>query len=200
VKLVVAIALMCGCDATLSFEEGFDAATDTDASPDVDVDSGCATTGCPLDTLHCDTTTGRCEECVVDGDCPGFVPRCDPVDHKCWGCLEDDDCFSGFTCIKSVRRCARSCYTKEHCTPGTVCDTVRSICIQCMTNATCFDPARRHCQTATGRCEQCIADKDCWPTHPHCDPATFRCVACVSTSDCVAPKLCDPSRHTCVTP
>jgi hypothetical protein len=195
------LALLCGCDATLSFEEGFDAATDAPVEVEVEVDAGgCETSGCPLESLHCDPATGRCEECVVDADCPfPQFTRCGS-DHKCWGCLEEYDCYEGFTCITSVRRCAFSCTTKEQCRPGSLCDTTRSICISCLSNANCFDPGRRHCQTATGRCEECLADKDCPSTRPRCNPATFRCGACLTTADCIAPKLCDPSRHICVTP
>lgn len=202
-KVFAALALLCGCNATLSFEEGVVDDAGFDAPPEVEVEvavdsGGCVTAGCPLGTLQCDTATGRCEECVLDADCPFPFTRC--ADHKCWGCLDEDDCPGGFTCITSARRCAFSCVTKDQCRLGSICDTTRSICISCTSNANCFDPGRRHCNTVMGRCEQCLADRDCPPTHPKCDPAMARCSGCLSSSDCVAPKVCDPWRHTCVTP
>jgi len=195
-RLALLPLLLIGCNETLSFEEDFDSGP-ADVAAEA---SGCVQNGCPLETLRCDPSTGRCEECVLDGDCPFPLTRCEPTTHKCYGCLEEGDCPPATTCVLSVRRCIRTCVTRDQCPPGHWCDTARSLCVSCASSSQCFDPRRRVCHGGTGRCEECARDSDCPSTNPRCDPATLRCYVCLGHSDCAAPRLCDPSRHICITP
>jgi hypothetical protein len=55
------------------------------------------------------------------------------------------------------------------------------------------------CDTATGRCVQCVTTDDtCMPAQ-HCDGATNRCVAgCRSDEGCTMGQRCDTAAHACV--
>jgi hypothetical protein len=198
-------ATLLGCNATLAFEQGTDTGIDAGADTAVveETSTGCGQTGCPFETLHCDTATGECVECIADEDCPYQLPRCDKFTHRCFECLEAGDCLADRECVVAARRCVRSCTTKEECISpmAPTCDTFRGICIGCVSPASCPDPARRNCLLNTGQCVQCGTDKQCpFPDRPHCDNATWRCVACVTSEDCPAPKVCEPSRHVCMSP
>ena len=65
----------------------------------------------------CDTTSGRCVECVCDDDCPDrAAPKCS--DGVCSSCQTADDCeHLGYnTCFRPSGEC-RSCSTRSDCTP-----------------------------------------------------------------------------------
>jgi hypothetical protein len=77
---------------------------------------------------------------------------------------------------------------------------------RCASNADC--PGRA-CDTAAGRCVECVTSDDACPADRHCDGATHTCVpGCRADEGCRATSAdggtagpaqrCDPARHECV--
>lgn len=184
-----------GCNQVYDFEDPVDGGGET-------APQGCVATGCPLSTLHCDTGTGRCEECLQDGDCAAPHRRCDTARHLCFECLElTDDCGAGRICVVESGRCVHTCPAGLPCAGNEHCDLVRGICVRCTTPADCAsDPDRRVCDPDTGACVGCLSDKSCtMAPRLRCDLAEERCVECVRAADCPPTlPICDPSQHRCV--
>jgi hypothetical protein len=176
----IALALLfSGCDATFAYTEP----TDSGASEAAAVT--CVTAGC-LAPLQCDTKTGLCERCIVDGDCPDDRPRCRLDVHQCVRCIDALDCPGPIDqCLE--HHCVQGCTgsTPFECKVPTKCDPFRSICVQCIDDHDCMMPPRTICAKTYGRCEECLSDSDC-PTldHHHCLVARHSCVECVYASDC----------------
>jgi hypothetical protein len=197
--LGAALAAPAACDATLSFEDG-------DATPGADggetgIDPlDCAQKGCPLPSLHCEPSTHRCVECVSSIDCTAAssaLPTCDTATHTCVECVTGGDCRSDETCVGN--RCVRACPSGTGCDSEQICNTKTHACVQCTSDVQCDDEGLPHCDAASGRCFECVADAQCPSTHPRCDAGTRRCVECDAHADCAAGRLCDPTRHKCVT-
>jgi hypothetical protein len=192
VAALVVAASSIACNAVLVFDD-----PDASSTP-----TGCAMSGCPLPSLHCDEESGRCVECVENADCPSMRPHCDGQLHLCFQCIAANDCPFGFECVLDSRQCVRSCGPTTPCPPdGSMC--ADGLCTHCGPDdpmACGFSMQRRVCDSASGQCVDCVNDFQCMdPGRPRCDPATFRCVACVYDRDCpVIRPLCDPAIHSCV--
>jgi hypothetical protein len=191
---------LAGCNATLAFE-GDDAASNGDAL--ADGAAGCASAGCPLDTLVCDLATGACVECLQQGDCgkyAGRLPLCDPSTHTCVDCLSVLDCGPKATCIVSAKQCVPTCSATVACAEGT-CDKTSQACVVCTSDAECKDDGQNLvCDLTTKQCVGCVGDKTCPVGHPRCDPASQQCVQCMHASDCASGEACEPLRRLCVKP
>ncbi len=93
-------------------------------------------------------------------------------------------------------------------------DVVMDVRQPCRASTECAgDPAGAVCDTATGRCIECLAASDTCPASRHCDDATHSCMdGCRSDEGCanvridagvdgavsVATARCDTASHTCV--
>jgi hypothetical protein len=138
----------------------------------VNTSSGTGSTQCVNNvdcsgTQVCDTQTGTCVDCLVDGDCPVANPVCNTATNKCVGCTVTADCP----------------FNKPICNPGT------NGCVQCVTSSDCGG-ATPICDQNTGTCVGCKSSADCPSSTPICNPANLFCVKCLGNSDCVAPQTC----------
>ncbi len=159
---------------------------------------------CEMYGLFCsDDTDVSCVECRQDLDCPAANPYCDISQHRCTPCTPSDGCPAGSVCDGWSHSCLQSCATEldpDHdCSRSThMCNTRRSVCVECLADADCSsNPRGPHC-AAGARCAECAVDGDCSALGRVCDPLTFTCVVCKDSRDCGAPLVCDPASHTCV--
>ncbi len=175
---------------------------------------GCVqcTTGadCILSGTGAVCAAGTCEGCASSADCTSpEAPVCDAA--VCVGCASSTDCATsalGSLCVDTICGCASSadctggrvceegacvppCATNDDCTDGyrSVCDTTRSQCVVCLTDADCL--AGGHATSFGGRCLAasstcgCEDDSHCTLSEDghHCDAATASC-ACRDAADC----------------
>lgn len=195
------LSTLAACDATLSFDDGASVDGGVESGADAPSDPlGCATGACPLTSLHCEPTTRRCVECVTSNDCTLTslaLPTCDTSTHTCVECVTGGDCPSDETCV--AQRCVKGCTAGSGCDSEQTCNPTTHACVECTTDAQCDEGSLAHCDGASGRCFECVTDAHCPTTHPRCDAGTRRCVECDAHADCAAGRLCDPTRHKCVT-
>ncbi len=143
--LALGLAFAVGCDGS-SVVGGPDGSVVTDTpSMDVamdtpDVPFRCTTNASCAGNVGgavCDTTSGRCVECVATAD----------------------TCPAGAYCVASTNRCAAGCRNDDGCAPGVGADGgVRSDA------AGGGDPgaaAGRHCNVATRSCVACVGNDQC---------------------------------------
>lgn len=116
---------------------------------------------CAATNQVCDTSAGRCVDCVRAADC-----------------LTPDTTCANNRCVPIVR-----CTSSRMC-PGQVCDTTRGVCVDCVADADC-SPAQacrgNVCVTAPRTCTSAM---DCAPPAARCDPTRRVCVQCVTDADC----------------
>lgn len=68
----------------------------------------------------------------------------------------------------------------------------------CVDDAPCAALGSR-CDRPTGLCVACLGDAECRdPARPRCDVTRGVCVACVDASDCGPRAACEPTTHRCV--
>lgn len=67
----------------------------------------------------------------------------------------------------------------------------------CSSDLDCLDGESARCDTAAGRCVQCLQASDCDGEEPLCDLLRGRCVECMSAADCQGGVACDPVDHEC---
>ena len=203
---LVATALASACSGELRFDDTDDGATDAAAETGSDVvspprcvqDDACAFAG-----LRCDTGTGRCVECVTEGDCAGKpYGHCDVRRHVCIACRTASDCGEHQRCdVDDTQNCLDTCVDDDLPCPvaGFVCDEGRRLCVECRTSANCTGSAAgKVCDSAHGKCVGCVSNAQCPDAQPRCDRRQGRCVACVTASDCPEGEACAPDSLTCV--
>jgi hypothetical protein len=99
--------------------------------------------GCPAATPACETDSGRCLECMADGDCLRDASKSFCQAGACVGCAGAGDsacagrnpakpvCMSGGTCAE--------CVTSDDCaaTAKPICDTTANLCVACSRDDQC---------------------------------------------------------------
>jgi hypothetical protein len=99
--------------------------------------------GCPSATPACEAASGRCLECVGDGDCRRDPGKAFCAGEKCVGCLAAGSgacaardatkpaCSSAGTCVE--------CTTSNDCLVASkpICDTVNNLCVPCASDSAC---------------------------------------------------------------
>jgi hypothetical protein len=123
----------------------------------------------------CNTKTGRCAECLKDGDCLPMVPYCSAALGICTQCRKDADCTT---------------------TSATYCLTSTGRCVACRKDPECTDKSAPYCDTSTGTCGVCTKDTHCSGNEggPTCKDGA--CI-CAADADC---KSGYPAGFKCVTP
>ena len=172
-------------------EEGFGGARDADNC------AHCADFG-----LKCATEWESCVECIDDDDCSASLPYCDPQMHRCLPCNTIDGCATGNVCDGWSHACMRTCATESDpdldCDGGpSMCDQKRNVCVACLHDSDCHDPALPYCAPGGALCAECASDRNCSPGW-HCDQLSFTCVVCRDSRDCPNDDVCDPTSHACV--
>ena len=136
--------------------------------------------------------------------------------HTCVECLQSGDCAAGMKCVQNA--CVTGCDASNHCPTAMVCDTVASVCVQCLEATDCNGGV---CDSSSHHCVPCIVDNDCMPgnichaqicttgcsaAHPQCASgqvcatSSGACVGCVADSDCKSSSTprCDTTQNQCV--
>lgn len=150
--------------------------------PSTNTTSGSGSSACVTDAdcnsaQVCDTSRGRCVDCVTSPDCPDTAPLCDTVTQKCVNCITSTDCpVSAPKCLSP-----------------------KQICVNCITDPDCGG-ATPFCNTVTHNCAGCITDSQCPSNAPLCNPSNNFCVSCINSSQCVAPATCVSGRCCDLTP
>src|SRR5262245_28067702 len=62
-------------------------------------------------------------------------------------------------CSNSGARDVRAC--SPGCADGSVCEADAGVCVACLRDTDCGDPARPRCDVTTHACVVCTADADC---------------------------------------
>ena len=128
---------------------------------------------CPASAPVCESTSGRCVECVKNSDCPtvgkGFC-----VQNQCKGC----DAVGATAAAGGSDGGASDGGASGPCTGST------TLCVP----STSTSPK-------AGQCVGCASSADCSGTTPICDTTTaFTCAACTSDTQCAAkaggPGIC----------
>jgi len=148
---------------------------------------------------------GTCVQCLTTADCaslPGTV--CDGTSHRCTACTATDTS----ACPAGRKSCDTSggtnvcveCVNDTACTNPALpaCNTATRTCVTCTTGNVSACPAgQKHCDTATpgGACVSCLVNSDC-PSMA-CNTTTHTCVGCTSDTQC-APMRCDLNTNACV--
>jgi hypothetical protein len=82
-----------------------------------------------------------------------------------------------------------ACASDKVCTPlGQLCDTARSVCVDCLADTDCGTDA----VCTAGSCQavvRCTDSRDC-PADQVCDGAAGRCVQCMGDNDCAVGSRC----------
>jgi hypothetical protein len=185
------LALAASCNERFEFDV-----------PDAAAAVACsAELACPLDELQCELASGRCVECVEDGDCERFgLARCDAALHRCVDCGLDSDCPAGERCEPLGHRCVLSCDEDVECgDPAFACDSGRGLCQECANDEECEQsPRGGRCLPGGSTCVECRSESDC--PDRHCDVVSGRCVECRDTADCAPGLVCEPGPWHCEPP
>jgi len=158
---------------------------------------------CGLASLHCETASRRCVECLKNSQCKAPSGVCDTSVYRCVACLADTDCSADQTCETNTRKCRARCDATTACKQaGYSCDLTRGACRQCDGGETMSDDcpaATMQCQPKSLLCVACVYDNQC-PSHQLCDLPAGRCVGCEDSRDCfdVAKPFCNPASQQCV--
>ncbi len=134
----------------------------------------------------CDTTSGRCVECRGAVECTDAArPVC--VQGACMGCGSGapDDCskrdLARPACDAGSGRCV-ACTSASHCAEAGRPLCLANQCASCSSPGAPADGCRSKsaalpvCETASGRCVECVAIADCAAGKPIC--AGNRCLRC----------------------
>jgi hypothetical protein len=179
-------------------ETGADAAVDSFPS-----DATCGLAGCPR-PLTCDTSSGRCVECLTSNDCASPEVLCDTATHSCVRCLANEDCPSTSPICKlsenapQANRCVECTGDSECLAPRPACDPSSNQCSSRCTVSTQCPPPTPVCNDTTQVCVGCVSNADCSETANVCDPSTARCVECLDDGGCAGGQVCNIDTHTCV--
>jgi hypothetical protein len=99
--------------------------------------------GCPSATPACEADSGRCLECLVDGDCLRDASKSFCRAGTCVGCAAAGD-----------SACAGRNPAKPVCMPG-------GTCAECATSDDCSVTAKPICDTTANVCVACSRDDQC---------------------------------------
>jgi len=108
--------------------------------------NGCSTDAdCMVASLHCDTASGQCVQCVVDSQCTQTgLPSCDrtvgdPAVGRCVQCSDAMDCGPGHTCAPTTHTCVAFCTSSEQCPPSEPSCSADGVCValECTSNFDC---------------------------------------------------------------
>lgn len=80
----------------------------------------------------CDPDDGVCYDCLPTAGCL----FCEQDTHSCVWCLSDDDCIASRPVCGPSLFCTAACTSDDDC-PGSVCDTAKGLCAECVTNSDC---------------------------------------------------------------
>jgi hypothetical protein len=162
----------------------------------------------------CNTTSGACVECMIDGDCE-TGETCNMTTYTCEA--EQTNCSSNADCVgaaageicDTVSGLCVECLVDENCETGEVCNMTTYTCeleqTGCTSNADCVgDPAGAICNTTSGDCVECMIDDNCG-TGEVCNMTTYTCeleqTGCTSNADCMgdpAGAICNTTSGECV--
>ena len=188
-----------------------------DGGGDAAVEGGGACEGdddCSASAPVCDTRSGQCVQCVLDGHCDDgescegaecvasatcensldckddALPICDPTEGVCVECVSAADCDNAADCTDN--RCVEftPCKNSLDCEGDQVCDPARMRCVGCITSTDCEDGqfcVKDECVTLT----PCTSDKDCTAEGKLCDKDLGVCADCIRHADCPSVEHCD---------
>jgi Cys-rich repeat protein len=150
-----------------------DASVDrTGADATADVSPTCRTAADCGNGRYCDTTRGRCVECLVQ-------------EH----CLAGDRVCSQGSCVASM-----PCTSARMC-PGQVCDLTRMRCVDCVGDADCGGAPMVCRSNVCVALTMCASSRECSAAGLVCDTAARRCVECVADGDCPMGRRCNADRQ-----
>jgi hypothetical protein len=131
---------------------------------------------------------GRVEPPPPIPDCPEYITECRP-------CTASHECEIGTFCDRFRNYCAPYCDGEEwECFQPPVCDTFRSVCVECTIDSHCRDTL----ECEGGKCvpgtpPECFSNSQCLdPTEPVCIEGT--CRPCYSHAQCGPGMRCNMGR------
>ncbi|MBW2701105.1 MAG: hypothetical protein JRF33_09830 [Deltaproteobacteria bacterium] len=146
--------------------------------------------------------------CEANDDCVGspYGEICLADDNMCVECIANTTCDEtiGEVCDDDTHTCGipPECTENADCTTnpnGAVCDTISSLCVECLAAGDCINPNEEVCDTTNGVCVECLANGDCInPNEEVCDSTNKVCVECLVNDDCNGPDwFCNTTWNNC---
>ncbi|MBS2014540.1 MAG: hypothetical protein JST00_16760 [Deltaproteobacteria bacterium] len=159
---------------------------------------GCRTASdCPATSPICEPTTSQCVACTQSSQCPAARPKCDLGRFECVQCVINADCPAGQAC-DGEGRCIVKCTADTQCTnPNRAkCNVATGACVECLDATQCAGKAATPiCDTNRSRCVQCVTNAQCGDGGtPFCKDS--ECIQCRNDNDCAPADKCD--KGTCV--
>lgn len=175
---------------------------------------GCVDIDCK--DLVLDKTTGKCEECVGDGDCPGNKicedKKCtcppgfreNPVTKECEeiGCSTDNDCGNCESCDVKSGKCRQKQASPGYFIHPETCEIVKECdCSDptCEDGGACIKASngRCFCSTCTGNCaDGCSKGCYCNKNTDKCEPNPCQ-GSCRDGEPCASGCVCDEDTKEC---
>lgn len=94
--------------------------------------------------------------CGSSGPCAGEHPHCDTTSGRCVECLTEAHCSGGETCDTPHGECRQTCSLQDPCEPGdhAICHPTGGFCVQCVSAADCSDPSAPVCDPDEHECQE----------------------------------------------
>ena len=192
--LLFGLLALAACHQHVAFDQG---------GCDQDSECGLSTWHCDTTTATCVQCLSD-DHCAALGI--GRV-RCDTAAHRCIECGADDDCGQGRVCrahhcvtLCNAEGTSASCPSSA---PYCESDDDSGFCVQCGDDLPQACNGAAVAGPICGRLGMCIAcqsDTDCHAPTAHCETFSGRCVECVANKDCSGGTVCDPAANRCVSP
>ncbi len=99
--------------------------------------------GCPAATSACEADSGRCVECLADGDCKGSPAK--------------SFCVAG-ACVACTAVAADACAKRDPSQPACLS---AGTCAECASNDDCTVAVKPICDTTAHLCNRCTSDSEC---------------------------------------
>ncbi|MBI5533361.1 MAG: hypothetical protein HY898_11630 [Deltaproteobacteria bacterium] len=156
--------------------------------------SGCKADGeCKAPTAKCDTTTGKCVQCLPASDNCSKGKYCAAATMTCVdGCKSNDDCPAStppLTCDVSTHACVGCNGSDDKCPAGQVCQADKCVA-GCTAKHACPSPK----QCCNGQCEDTTTTEHCGSCQP-CASPLHTVTACVAGACSV--ESCDTGFADC---
>ncbi|KAL4503914.1 hypothetical protein ABPG72_022544 [Tetrahymena utriculariae] len=156
---------------------------------------GTKCTLCTLPCKTCDTSSTKCQSCIINYTFDSSKNQCNPdCDTSCKTCSKPKDANQCLSCNDGAFLDGTKCTL---CTsPCKTCDTSSTKCLQCIANYT-FDSSKNQCNPdCDTSCKTCSKPKDANQCLS-CNDGTFldgtKCTLCISPC-----KTCDTSSSKCL--
>lgn len=121
---------------------------------------------CPAASPICSAAHGCVSCAAVDAGCSSPTPVCESSSGRCVECLDDGDCAAspgksfcvGGTCAACTAMAAGACAKRDPSKPACL---AAGVCVECGSNADCAQANKPICEVGAHVCQPCASDSEC---------------------------------------